>query len=696
MTKDLTRLFKPRSIALVGCSPTASNKLASWPLRNLLLHDAPVELYPVNPRYSEIDGIACFATLHDLPVVPDLALVMVPALQVVDVLRSAESLGVPAAIVFGSGFEAGNAAADELRQFASASAVAVMGPNTNGLINVTDRITSGFAPFAAGELPAGDIGVVSQSGALCSSIVARLRDAGLGLSYTCAVGNGFDLTIGDFVDHIAGDEATRAIIVYLEGIADREAFLVGARSAARAGKAVVVLKGGRSAAGRNAVMSHTGSMVGDYEGFVALCEANGIVVADSFEELVAIAALVPVAARVSNRDGCRVAITSGSGAIGCLLTDKAAEHGFEVPPLGADAKALLVDRLQLSHPENPLDFTPQVGVDFDLHPAVLRALQGDPGIDLIVWGEVAGPREIVDRLKRDLIEIGSTGTPIVAYSSEAHTQGADDVLRGSDIVMVPSADVLFSSLRKLFARSLRARPPMARGAGDPQGAALVARVREIPRDQQVPAELGADLVEHYQIPYAREHASTSAAGGRAIARQLGFPVVLKGVSPSAPHKSDFGLVELAISDEAGLDAAYERIVERFAALKLSDGVVVVQRMVPDGCELIVGMRNDKEVGPLVVVGFGGIFAEILRDTVVEPAPVDHATALAMLHRLRGWPLLDGARGAERLDVSALADIVVSVSRLARELDGVVSEFELNPVIAHAAGAVAVDLLAVRG
>jgi acyl-CoA synthetase (NDP forming) len=686
--KDLTPLFQPRRIALVGCTPLEQNRLGSGPFRNLLRHGASAELYPVNPRYEELEGLRCYPSLDALPAVPDLVLLMIGSAGVPAALREADALGVGAAIAYGSGFEGDSPLATELRAAVAETSIALCGPNTNGFVNVAGRIAAGFAPFLDQSLPDGDVAIVSQSGALCSSIVARLRAQGLGLTATCAIGNAFDLDAGDVLAHLATDDATATVLVYLESIGDRTSFVDGVRAAVGAGKVVTVLKGGRTDAGGVAARNHTGSLVGRYDAFAALCRDLGVVLVDSLDELVAVPALAPMADRMTEPDP-RLGIVCSSGAIACLLTDAAVEHGFALADYTPETKARLVERLPASAPANPYDLTPAVASDETLHRDLLDVFAGDPGIGALVWGETAGPAAVVSRLKQELVAVADR-MPVFVYSSEGRAR-AGDVLADSPIALSSSPQVLFSTVRGLVSRRRTLRPAPHADL-DRRAAALTLLGDGRPGDA-VPGGVAAALLDPYGVAFAHERPVPDADAAVAEATALGFPVVLKGAAPSIAHKSDLGLVVLGVADADAVRRVHAELTARLAALDAAGGTVTVQPTAPPGVEVIVATRTDPEAGPAIVVGLGGIFTELLADTVVAPAPITPDEVPALLRGLRGHGLLAGARGRPAVDLAALSELVAAVSRLGFELDGALSSIELNPVIASPTGAVGVDVLA---
>lgn len=652
--KDLTPLVRPRSIALVGATPLESNKLASWALGNLLKHDVPANLYLVNPRYDTLEGRPCYPDLEFLPATPDLVLVLVPAAAAIDVLRQAEALGSQAAILFSSGFGEGDRAGSpldlELKAFLSDTPMAVCGPNTNGVINCIDRIPAGFPPYAmADELPAGSLGVVSQSGALVSSLVQHLLGNGLGLTVGFAVGNGIDLTVGDYVRFLATDDRTEQIVVYAEGLHDADRFFAAADEARAAGKPVHVMKAGRSPEGADAARTHIGALVGDYDAFAARCRRHGILMAHDLAELAAL----PLA---QGRWGRRVGVLSSSGAMAGILADSARENGFEVPPLGPVAHSALAERMTLGEPRNPLDLTGQSVVDHGLLPAALDAMGNDPGLDVLVHGMLIGPEAIIDKQMDSLVAQAQQGTPVAVYSAPGWHPVDYPKLAEAGIPVFNSPDRLFRCLGEWENR------------------------RHLPRDEEPqawPDETLDDLLADISAPAC---APAEYAQDR--------PAAVKLVGDGLDHKTELGLVELNV-EPSDIVAAAARLETRRRELGLPDAVVVAQPMADPGIELIVGTRVDPEAGPCVVVGLGGVLAELVDDVAIAPAPLSAAEAHALLDATRAGALLDGYRGKPRSDREAAAEVLMRLGRIAARHH---TEAEINPLIVHTSGVTAVDVL----
>ncbi|MCY3632565.1 MAG: acetate--CoA ligase family protein [bacterium] len=654
-SKDLTPLVRPQSIAVVGATPPGGPKLGSWALGNLLKHNVPAELFLVNPRYDTLADRPCYADLGSLPEPPDLVLVLVPAAAAIDVLRQAESIGARAAILFSGGFGEGDRAGSpldlELQAFLADTSMAVCGPNTNGVINCVDRIPAGFPPYAmADELPVGTLGVVSQSGALVSSLVQHLLANGLGLTVGFAVGNGIDLKVSDYVRYLAGDERTKQIVVYIEGLDDAGRFFDAADEAAGAGKPVIVLKGGRSPEGADAVRGHIGALVGDYDAFAARCHRHGILIAHDLTELAAL----PMA---QGHWGKRVGVLSSSGAVAGILADSARGNGFAVPPLEETAHSALAECMTLGEPRNPLDLTGQSVVDHKLLPAALDAMGDDPGLDFLAHGMLIGPEVIIDKQIDALVAQAGRGTPIAVFSAPGWHAVDYPGLLEAGIPVFGSADLLFQCLASWQSRT--PQPPSA----EERQAWLEESLDDLLADIMAPACAPAE--------YADDR-----------------PAAVKLLCEGLDHKTDLGLVELNVRPDDVAEVA-DRLDARGRDLGLAGTTVVVQPMADPGVELIVGTRVDPEAGPCVVAGPGGLLAELVDDVAIAPAPLSLADAHALLDATKAGALLDGYRGETSRDRDAAVDVLVRLGHMAARHR---VEAEINPLIVHTSGVTAVDVL----
>ncbi|MFD1082282.1 acetate--CoA ligase family protein [Micromonospora andamanensis] len=686
--RDLSKLFQPESVALVGCEPLEAERVASWPLHNLLLHASPVRAWPVSIRHREIAGIPCHRSLADLPEVPDLALVMSGSSTVPDVLTEADRLGVGAAVVFGG---VDQETRDWIRDFVTRSKVAVLGPNSNGICVVEQRVTCTAAPFAAlPELLPGPVSVVSQSGALISSLVARLRRNGMGLRLSCSIGEAIDVSIGDFLRHVADDAGTETVLVYLEGLRDRDSFLSGVRTAVAAGKHVVVLKAGSSAVGKETVRHHTGGLVGSHAAFRALCEAEGVFVAGSVDELTSLPALL----RSHSGAVPALGVVSGSGGIAALLADRLTAAGLAVPAV----EPAVAERIQAAvggaaH-HNPVD----LGLHDEQHNrAAIRALAADASIGALVYGAQAGPDEILGPVRAALIEVASAGIPVSVWSAEGRTAGESPDLKAAGIPVEPSIDVLVAGLRTVLLRDrdIMVERQAALDAWQPnrdRAAEAAALLRSAAPGGAVPGQQAWRLLAMYDIPHAPEYGAPTAEYATHLARYvLGYPVAMKLSHVDLAHRGRAGAVRLGLSEADAVRAAFDQLVDVRVRLDLPDAEVVVQKSADPAAELIMGARVDIETGPVVFIGTGGADAEAANRVSMAPAPVSPGIAARLVdaYRRTGGVAL-GETGAERLHL-----VLANLSAMAMDLAGDLDVVEMNPVLHRAADSRAVDVLVYR-
>jgi acyl-CoA synthetase (NDP forming) len=687
--KCLIRLFQPESVALVGCEPREAVRVASWPLHNLLLHDSPVRAWPVTTRHKQIAGIPCHRSLAELPEVPDLALVMSGGNTVAEVLTQAEALGVGAAIVFGGVDDPTRA---WIRGFVERSKLAVIGPNSNGICVVDGGIACTSAPFATrpGVMP-GPVAIVSQSGALISSLVARLRRNGVGLRLSCSIGEAIDVTVGDCLAHLADDAATETILVYIEALTRRASFLFGARKAVASGKHVVILKAGTSGPGGETVRHHTGGLVGSFTAFRALCEAEGLLVADSVDQATSLPALLRSHAGAAPGVG----VVAGSGGIAALLADKLSAAGLPVPTVRrATAERIRAAVGPAAAAGNPVDLGCH---DERCNRTAIRALAADPHVGSVVFGGQAGPDDILQPIKEALAETVAAGTPVVVWSAEGRTAAEERYLTAAGVPVEPSIDVVVASLRAVLLRDPavvadRHTARVAWRSDEGRAAKALELVRSAPPGSAVPRAQAWRLLALYDIAAAPELPVSTAQEAGDIARNgLGYPVVAKLSHVRLPHRARVGAVELDLADDTAIEEAFDRLAAVRTRLELPDAEIVVQRMVATATELIMGARVDVEAGPVVFLGTGGTLAERANRVVVGPAPLGRSGAARLVE---AYPRMAGV-SVDMRESGRLHQILLGLSAMAMELDGELDVVELNPVLHRRGETQAVDVLAYR-
>jgi acetyltransferase len=682
----LEAFFEAGSVAVVGAS-TDPAKVGGSALANLRAAGFPGRLVPVNAARAVVQGLPAVPSLLDVDGPVDLAVIAVPAPGVLAVLKQCVTKGVPAAVVISAGFREagaeGRAREDELRAWVAAAPLRVIGPNCLGWIRPGRRLNLTFAP---GMPPAGALGFFSHSGALATAILDWSREHGLGFSLLASLGNQADVNETDVVRALAGDPQTRVILGYLEGVADGRAFF-DALAEAAARKPCVLMKAGRSAEGARAVSSHTGALAGSDRAFDAAVRQAGALRVATLEELFDVARALEAGRTPPGR---RVILVTNGGGLGILATDAAREAGLEVAPLAAAVQARLRAALPAhAATPNPVDL---VG---DATPArygaALEVLVPEPA-SLVVMLAPQAATDAAGVARAVLGAVRERTTPVLAVlAGGARVRPGVAALEDGGVPCYPFPERAVRALGHAVALSARRRPgppPPAPDAGRLAAAARAARAAG-----RLGLLEGAPLLAACDIPVVPARLARSPAEAAEVARALGGPVAVKIVSPDITHKTDVGGVTLGLaSPEAAASAAarmLEEVARRRPAARL-EGVLVQAMAGGAAAELILGLVRDPQFGPLVVVGFGGIFVEVLDDVATRLAPVDAAEAGLMLAELRLAPALRGARGRPAADLEALAGVVSRFSRLALDLPDLL-ELEINPLLAGPDGARALDV-----
>ncbi len=682
----IARLLQPRSIAVVGASGDAA-KTSGRPIAYLRKHGFAGAIYPVNPRVASIDGLPCYPEIAALPDAPDVGLVLLGAERAHLAVRELAACGTAAAIVLASGYgEIGETGARRQAELAvAAGAMRLLGPNTIGLVNLTDTIPlSASGALEMDHFPVGSIGVVSQSGGILGSLLSRAAARGIGLSKLVSTGNEADLDLADFVDHLAGDAATKVIALYIEGVRNPATFRAAALKAARAGKPIVAFKIGRSEAGAKAAVSHTGALAGSDRMYDALFAETGVIRAQTFADLLDIPAALATG-RVLR--GKRVAILTSTGGAGTLVSDSLGVTGFATPP--PDAKtAVRLRALQsgdhAAMDRNPIDVT-LAGLQPDVLAGAIQVLLDSPGYDAlaVIVGSsgVAQPELMADAIQACL---ATSGKPVVAYVSP-HAPNAAAMLMSRGVPAFTAPESCAAALDGMWrAANWTASAPAPAG---PDAKATMT-MADLPTGALDEAEAKA-LFKQFGVPAVAERIVTTAAQAEQAARDLGGRVVLKILAAEIAHKSDVGGVAVNLSPET-IGARLEAMVREVAdTTGTAPRRFLVQEMVAGGTELILGFHRDP-LGRAILLGMGGVTAELFKDTALRLLPaaggLSPAAALDLAQALKTWPLLDGFRGRPKADVAALVAAIVAFSNMAAALGDRLLEAEINPLFVLDAGA----------
>lgn len=687
----IERLLRPRSVAIVGAS-TDPTKTAGRPVSYLVKHGFKGGIYPVNPRATNILGLPCYPDVASLPEAPDVGIVLVGPERANEAVAALAKRGTAAAIVLAGGYgETGEEGARRQRELKHvAGSMRILGPNTIGLVNITDRIMlSATAALEIGDLPSGRISVVSQSGGILGSLLSRAADRGIGFARLVSTGNEADIDVSEFVDVLIDDPETDVIALYLEGIRGPDRFRRAADRAANVGKPIVAFKVGRSETGSRAAVSHTGALAGADRIYDAMFRQHGVIRAETFSDLIDIPGALVCKRRPK---GNRIAVLTSTGGASTLIADGCGLLGLVLPdpdPTTAARLAGLLDGEQAAASRNPVDVT-LAGVKPDLFRAAIDALLSSPSYDALVV--VVGTSALADpSLAADaMLECQSrSDKPILAYVSP-HAPHVVALLNSKGIPAFAAPESCSAALAAMWRSAVRPPPPRSRPLSPrPPG------LDDLPTGQLDEAEAKA-LFARFGIRTVRELVARTPADVASAARELGGSVAVKALSRHIAHKSDVGGVKLGVAPSEAHRAA-EEMTEALArhGAPSPDGFVV-QDMIQDGVEMIVGFTRDPQLGPTVLVGMGGVTSELIGDTAVRLLPIARTDAEAMIGELKTARLLTGYRGASSRDVAALADAIVAFARMAKSLGDRLAEAEINPlfVLAEGEGVRAADGLAV--
>ena len=684
----LSPLLEPRSIAIVGASPREHSTGQSM-LRTLKALGFGGGIYPVNPRYEQIEGLACYAGLEALPEAVDLAVLAVSNEKLEEQLGKAIAAGARAAAIFGSCVmpEAREPRlADRLSAMAREAGLPICGGNSMGFCHYQARIHVNSYPFI--ERRPGGVTFLSQSGSVFAAVVNHNHR--LGLNFAVSTGRELSTSTADYMDYALGLDSTRAIGLFLEGVRDPDMFRRSLERAEAQDVPVVVLKVGRSEQAAQMAVSHTGALAGNDMAYGALFERYGVARVDTIDELVTTLLLLSHPRRVGPG---AVATIHESGGERELVVDHAAEIGIPFAAIDEATTAKLAARLDYGlEPVNPLDAF-GTGNDYGgIMRDCFQALLEDPATAIGMF--------FLDMLQDNLYSetctqacldaAARTTKPVVLATNSAsldHQRRAVEVTQAGVPVLDGTVPALRAVRHALDYRDHRLRPPIAMPA--PASAAVSQRWKErLARGRVLSEAEGLALLADYDIPVLPYRLVYTLAEAKQAAFALGYPVVLKTAMPDIAHKSDLGGVKLDLRDEAAVKAAFLDLNERIGSH------VLVTRFAPGGVELVLGLKQDPQFGPVILVGAGGTLVELMRDVQAALAPLDEATALRMIDKLKVRRLLSGLRGAPPSDIAALARALVRLSALAVDLGDDLAEIDINPLLVKPQGCAALDALVV--
>lgn len=691
----MRELFEPASVAVIGAS-AERNKVGNIILRNIIESGFQGPIYPINPRYEEVLGLRCYPRITDVPGPVEMAVVVVPARFVLQVMEECGQKGVRAAVVISAGFKEvgleGARLEKQLGEIARRHGMRVLGPNCLGLINTHHRLNATFAQEAPRE---GNIAISSQSGAICVVVLDWAANMNIGFSKFISVGNKLDVDEGHLLEYLRQDPMTKVIGMYIEGTDRGREFLGQAELTTRV-KPVIALKAGRTSSGAKAASSHTGAMSGSDRVYDAAMRQAGVVRVRNIEEMFD---LLQAFSTMPLPEGDGVAIVTNAGGLGVMAADAVSDNGLTM----ASFEASTIEKLRQGLPAaaslyNPVDVVGDA--DAERYDHAIRTVMDDPNVACVL--ALLAPTDLVDisSVARTLTAFaGSSPKPIVtSFVGGKEMMGPIEMLKAAGIPNYPSPERGIRALAAMVEhrRNLgRKEPhPVKRMEADHEAVReVISQVRAEGRLQLSENE-GKRILRAYGISVPQEGIAQDLRSALEVAERIGYPVVLKVESPDIAHKTDVGGVVLDIDGPQELERSYQvmlsKVREKMPKARITG--VSVQRMVR-GREVIVGMVRDEQFGPVITFGLGGIFVEIMRDVTQGIAPLDRDDVERMIRSIRAYPMLAGARGRRPGDIPALAEVILKVSQMAMEYPEL-EELEMNPVMVgdEGTGVTAVDAL----
>lgn len=684
---NLNKLLKPTSVAVIGASEKEG--FGGDVCRNILSYvEDRSHVYFIHPKRDSVFGVPCYKSISDVPENVDLMIICTSQKTVIPLLQEGAKKGVGGAVVFASGYgEVGTAEGKqneaELIAAAKELDIAVMGPNCAGFVNYVDNVQA-FAFISAKRDRKGSVGVVSQSGQLCLSM---MDDPGMRFSYNISAGNGKIVQMEDYMDFLVDDEDTKVVSIYIEGVKNADKFAAVLKKAAEKRKPVVILKAGRSAKGGAIAASHTGSLSGSDASFDAVLKKFGAIRVDDLEELIAMSLMLSTMKRMPEK--ATFASMNLSGGETGICADVGSLNGIEYPDFTEETLKKLKEQLpSYASPNNPLDMTASLSYDADLYAGALRTVMDDPNIGMVLIGytlllEIADPciHYMYKGIEKVVQEKGGNCKPIAMIPFAENTRNPEyqEKLFQIGVPVLPPPVYAFKMLRHLadFIDYKPETKTLELAVGHPKSE----------ETQALSEHESKQELKVYGVPVPDEVIVTSKEEAAQFAKDHPGALVMKVESADILHKSDVGGVKLNVCGPEAAEKAYEEIMESVTAKRPDahiNGILTVP-MLDAGVEIIIGVNNDPQFGPMIMVGMGGVFVEVFKDVALYPAPLKEEEALEMLKSLKSFKLLNGYRGTEKCDIKALCQTIVAISNYAQANKDVLKELDINPLFVYPEG-----------
>lgn len=686
---NLEALFAPKSIAVIGAS-RRKDSVGYAILHNLIKEPFKGSVYPINPKADEIEGLACFNSVLEITEHVDLAVIILPSHRVLSVVEQCVEKSVKAVIIISAGFREvgpeGRALEDEIVKTLRAAEIPLLGPNCLGLINAASDVRMN-ASFSRVTPRAGNIAFISQSGALCTSVLDYAKERKIGFSKFISVGNKADLAVVDLLEYLKDDPQSDVILLYVEDIEDAQGFIRVCREIKEKKKPILVIKSGRTEQGAKAASSHTGSLMGSDETYDALFRQAGVLRLSSIAEILQHAiAFAYQSLPYQNR----VAILTNAGGPGIMATDACVGYGLSMAKPSEQSIALFKEVLPATaNFHNPIDVIGDARED--RYEKVLEQLLIDDCVDSILVLLTPQAMTNIADIAKSIVKVckDSSKTVLASFMGGADVEEGVKILEDACIPHYDFPEDAAKTLqgmvdyRELLSKKYQ---PLAKPEFAQKKAEQIIDTGISLGQSFLTVDQSMEVFRSYDLPLLECGLAKTSKEALEISKRAGFPLALKIVSDDILHKFDFGGVALNISNEEELKAAFEGMLANIRK-KLPDAKidgVFVQRMAQEGTEVILGMKRDPHFGPLLMFGMGGIYVEVLKDVSFHLAPLEQNDAQAMIERIKSYPILQGVRGKRGADIAAVCEALQKISCLALDFPQI-AEIDLNPLIVYEEG-----------
>ena len=679
MTSSLIPFFEPHGVAVIGAS-ASPEKLSYAILKNMTLYGYKGKVYPVNPREEEILGLKCYPDILQVPDPVDLAVIVLPAPVIPDVMLACGERCIRGVIIITSGFKEvglkGKILEEKVKAIGKSFGMRIIGPNCVGIINLINGLD---ATFVKGIPAKGGIGFISQSGAVCGGVIDHMIGSGVGFSHIISLGNEADVDETDVIEYLAMDTNTKVIAAYIENIQRGQKFIQITREVAK-DKPVVVLRAGRSDEGGKAISSHTGSLAGVHTAYeAAFRQADAIEVfsiSDLLNVSMALDWLIPPS-------GKGMAIVTNAGGPAALAADNLSAHGLRLASIKPTTQEKMRKKLNpAAQTANPIDLLG--GANENEYSCALNMALQDGNVDMVL--AILVPQALVnmDKVAEAIVQAAkSTEKPVIAcMMGRESINEAQNLLHSNRVPMVDypeMAGVMFGALyRRGLQRTTEARNIIELFHTDKNKATKL--FKKYGKKKYWGESLTREVLAAYKFPLVEGRIAFSMDEAVSIAETLGFPVVAKAISDDILHKTEAGVVRVGVETSEELRNAYKTLIENAYTYNPEAKIegVMIEKLAPQGEEVIVGFKRDPSFGPLVMFGMGGVFVEIFSDVAFRIAPLTRKEAEEMVHETKAYKLLDGWRGGERYDVEAIYEAILRLSQLGMDFQQI-DEMEINPL-----------------